>query len=194
MPAAKAVVSLVRLFTERLTAAHVEYMVTGSVACIAYGEPRLTHDVDLVLELKGQAQAEAMVQAFPLEDFYLPPVEVIRAEQARSMRGHFNVIHHDSGYKADVYLLRADPLHQWAFPRRKPIALDGGDVFMAPPEYVILRKLEFFREGGSSKHLTDIAGVLRVSRELLDMPELLRLVGSRGLTEAWDKAQAEVDR
>jgi hypothetical protein len=194
MPAASSVVSLVRLFTDRLAAVHVEYMVTGSVACIAYGEPRLTHDVDLVLELKGQAQAEAMETAFPLEDFYVPPIEVIRAEQARSMRGHFNVIHHDSGYKADVYLLRLDPLHQWAFPRRRTFALEGGHVVMAPPEYVILRKLEFFREGGSTKHLTDIAGVLRVSRELLDMPELLRLVGSRGLTEAWQKAQDEVDR
>lgn len=140
------------------------------------------------------SMAPAMETAFPLKDFYLPPLEVIRAEQARSMRGHFNIIHHDTGYKADAYLLRTDPLHQWAFPRRRPIALEGGPLFMAPPEYVILRKLEFFREGGSTKHLTDIAGVLRVSRDLLDMAELLRLVGSRGLSEAWEKAEAEVDR
>lgn len=182
--------SLVLLFTERLTAARIEYMVTGSVACIVYGEPRLTHDVDLVLALRDTADAEAIERAFPSDQFYLPPLEVIRAEQARQLRGHFNIIHHDTGYKADVYLRGRDPLHLWAFDRRQRVQLEGAELVVAPPAYVIVRKLEYFREGGSEKHLDDIAGMLRVSGDAIDVGEIDRLTGERGLAAEWAAARA----
>jgi hypothetical protein len=62
--------SLFALFTEPLNALGIDYMVTGSVAGIVYGEPRLTHDVDLVLSLAGK-DVPAFHAAFPIEDFYL---------------------------------------------------------------------------------------------------------------------------
>jgi hypothetical protein len=61
---------------------------------------------------------------------------------------------------------------------------------VAPPEYVIVRKLEYFREGGSEKHLRDIRGILAVSGELLDQAELLQWVARRGLMAEWEKAGA----
>lgn len=182
--------SLVQLFTERLAAAGIEYMVTGSVACIVYGEPRLTHDVDVVLTLRDSADAEAIERAFPASDFYVPPLEVIRAEQARSLRGHFNIIHHDTGYKADVYLCGRDPLHRWALERRQRVQLEGTELVVAPVAYVVLRKLEYFREGGSQKHLDDIAGILRVSGDTIDIGEIDRLAGERGLAAEWGAAKA----
>jgi hypothetical protein len=183
--------SLVRLFTDRLHAAGIEYMVTGSVACIVYGEPRLTHDVDLVVSLRA-ADAEAVERAFPGDDFYVPPLEVLRVEQARALRGHFNIIHHDTGYKADVYVMGNDRLHAWAFSRRRRIPYEDVELVVAPPEYVIVRKLEFFREGGSQKHLDDIAGVLRVSAGDVDLGEVERLVAERGLAAEWAAARARV--
>ena len=75
-------------------------MVTGAVAATIYGEPRLTHDIDLVIDLRLQ-DIEGFVDAFPFEEFYCPPPEVIRLEASRSQRGHFNLIHHDTGLKAD---------------------------------------------------------------------------------------------
>ena len=44
-------------------------------------------------------------------------------------------------------------------------------VWLAPPEFVIVQKLEFFREGGSEKDLRDIRGMLAVTevdRELIE--------------------------
>jgi len=38
--------NLFLMFTQRLNTLGVAYMVSGSVAVIIYGEPRLTHDVD----------------------------------------------------------------------------------------------------------------------------------------------------
>ena len=96
--------NLFYLFVSRLNAAHLNYMVTGAVASIIYGEPRLTHDIDIVVEI-NEDQVDKIVGAFPLEEFYCPPPEVLMLEIKRSRRGHFNLIHHDTGFKADIYLL-----------------------------------------------------------------------------------------
>jgi hypothetical protein len=87
-----------------------------------------------------------------------------------------------------------DPLHAWAFARRQRIAIDGGELVLAPPAYVILRKLEFFREGGSEKHLRDIASILDVSADLVPMDELNGLVERRGLQAPWQEALAYARR
>jgi hypothetical protein len=161
-------------------------MVSGSVAVIVYGEPRLTHDVDLVAVLDPQHIAR-LPDVFPLEEFYCPPVEEIRLEAEREQRGHFNLIHHETGFKADVYLAGRDPLHTWALARTRRIEVDGEPIVLAPPEYVIVRKLEFFREGGSEKHLRDIRSILATSPDLIQLSELEELIRVRGLQEAWSR-------
>ena len=60
---------------------------------------------------------------------------------------------------------------------------------VAPPEYVILRKLEFYREGGSEKHLRDIRSMLDASPDAIDRAELERMIAERGLLDAWKKAR-----
>jgi hypothetical protein len=100
---------LFTLFTSRFEAAGIDAVVTGSVAAMLYGEPRLTHDIDLVVLLDDDS-IEALVHAFPDEDFYCAPEEAIRVEARRVQRGHFNIIHHETGFKADVYIAGRDPL------------------------------------------------------------------------------------
>jgi hypothetical protein len=124
--------SLFTRFTARLEEAGVPYMVTGSVACIIYGDPRLTHDVDLVLALDADAM-ELLPRSFPDEEFYCPPLEVLRVEALRSQRGHFNLIEHASGFKADVYLMGRDSLHRWAMAHRRNIEYEGHTFLLAPP-------------------------------------------------------------
>lgn len=150
---------LFTLFTRPLNEAGLAYFVTGSVASMIYGEPRLTIDVDIILTL-SQADLKKLLAAFPEDAFYIPPLEVLRIEAARPQRGHFNLLHHETGYKADIYLAGKDPLHAWAFERRRQIDLDGNVIWFAPPEYVIIRKLQFYREGRSEKHLRDIRTML----------------------------------
>ena len=76
----------IELFVARLDAMGIPYMVTGSVASMIYGEPRLTLDVDIVLELQID-RADAFLDAFPESEFYRPPLEVVRAEAGRDTRG-----------------------------------------------------------------------------------------------------------
>lgn len=177
------------LFIDKLEQAGIPYIVTGSVASIFYGEPRLTHDVDLVLHLDDNSIGQ-MERIFPLADFYCPPSDVIRIEAARRPYGHFNLIHHGSGFKADIYLEGQDPLHKWALENRKRIQLtDRQSLWLAPPEYLIIRKLEFHRLGGSDKHLSDIRGMLPQVGKTLDDDFLRQELAARGLEELWLRAQ-----
>lgn len=175
--------SLFEPFIVRLERLGVPYAVTGSTAGILYGEPRMTHDVDIVVALASR-DVGRFVAAFPLEDFYCPPADVLAIEVRRGQRGHCNLIHHASGFKADIYIA-FDELHRWALAHRLVVTLDGLAVSVAPVEYVILRKLEYFREGGSGKHVRDIRGMLEVSTANIDRQFLDEWIVRLGLAAAW---------
>jgi len=176
----------IELFVQRLEALGLPYMVTGSVASMIYGEPRLTLDVDVVLDVDVERVAD-LLAAFPESEFYRPPLEVARVECAREARGHFNLIHHATGMKAHLYLVARDELHRWGLAHRRRIRFGQGSLSLAPPEYVILRKLEFWREGGSEKHLRDVRAMLAAALEL-DRGFLDGELRRRGLEEAWRRA------
>jgi hypothetical protein len=173
------------LFVGPLERLAVPYMVTGSIASMLYGEPRLTVDLDIVVELDA-THAAAFLAAFPESEFYRPPLEVVQAEAARDSRGHFKLIHHATGAKADVYLAARDPLHRWGLAQRRRLTTATGAISVAPPEYVIVRKLEFWREGGSPKHLRDVRGMLAAGLEL-DRGFLDGELARRGLVSAWQE-------
>lgn len=91
---------LVHIFKAPLEVSGLDYLVTGTVACTVYGEPRMTHDVDIVLDLRVR-DAPLIESAFPSDRFYCPPPEVIRMEAGRGQGEHFKLIHHTTGFKAD---------------------------------------------------------------------------------------------
>jgi hypothetical protein len=177
------------LFTDRLNSLRIGYAITGSVAGMIYGEPRLTQDVDIVLELAPDS-AQRLCDLFPAEDFYCPPPEIVRIEALRPQRGHFNVIHHATGYKADIYLSGGDELQHWAIDSARPVELDGHMLRLAPPEYVIVRKLEYYREGRSEKHLRDVRGILKASAAILDRTLLDKKIAQLHLVSEWNAAIA----
>jgi len=174
---------IIAVFTSPLEKAGFPYMITGSVAAIVYGMPRLTHDVDLVLDIPV-AKAEAFAALFPPSEFYCPPLEILIAELKRVVHPHFNLIHHVSGFKADIYP-KTDWLEKWAMDRRVKVDWNGLSISLAPAEYVVVRKLEYFAEGGSEKHLTDIRNMLAVQSEGLDLDWIRARVEERGLEQGW---------
>jgi hypothetical protein len=86
-------------------------------------------------------------------------------------------------------LMGENALHRWAMANKRPFDVEGETLWVAPPEYVILRKLEFFREGGSDKHLRDIAGMLANSSEMIDFLFLSDQMKKLGLEREWEKAK-----
>jgi hypothetical protein len=179
---------LIELFVRPLNDLGIRYLVSGSVAAMLYGEPRVTHDIDFVVFLRHQDIAR-LPTAFPPPEFYVPPPEVIGAEISRE-RGSFNIIHADSGLKADLYSAGRDDMDAWAFRRPTKYSIKGITINLAPPEYVIVRKLEFYREGGSEKHVRDIRSMLAVSADQIDKSELNEWIQRRGVQEQWRKIQS----
>jgi len=180
---------LIELFVHPLDQLQISYLVSGSVAAMLYGEPRVTHDIDFVVFLRDR-DIVRLPEAYPAPDFYLPGKEELQTELAREQKGHFNVIHPESGLKADFYLAKRDELEGWAFRNARDYTIEGTRIRLAPPEYVIVRKLEYFREGGSEKHLRDIRGVLKVSGEIINRADLDDWIQRRDVGEEWQKVLA----
>lgn len=173
---------LLRYVTAHLEQLGLRYFVTGSVATIFFGEPRFTNDIDIVVDLPERRIAD-FCKGFPADDFYVSEEAVRRAV---SKRRQFNVIHPVSGLKVDIMVPTEDAFNRSRFARTRRLRTGPGrDAVFASPEDVILKKLEYYREGGSEKHLRDIAGILKISGEQLDFAYLDEWSARQGVADLW---------
>lgn len=173
---------LLREVIEVLERLGVPYLLVGSIASGVYGEPRLTQDIDVVVDLRP-GQVPALCEAFPSPDYY---VSREAALQAVHQPGQFNVIHPTSGNKIDFMVAGSGAWDRQQFVRRRRVeVLPHRQGFLAAPEDVILAKMQYYREGGSEKHLRDITGILKVSGEMVDRDYVARWAGELGVTEIW---------
>ena len=182
--------NLFGIYLNILNKNQIQYFVTGSVASIVYGEPRLTNDIDLVIFLP-EKEVDKFVKVFPPKEFYSPPEEIIRTELKREVRGHFNLIHHETGFKADIYFAGKEELQLWALKNRQQIDFFGISITVAPPEYVIIKKLEFYKEGKAQKHLTDIRSILANSKDIINFSLLNDMINRMGLNDVWDAIEED---
>ncbi len=173
---------LMRTVVRSLETLRIPYMITGSQASAYYGEPRFTRDIDIVADIKP-GQVNEFAAFFPPPEFYCDK-DMIAEEIAT--RGQFNIIHAGSGLKIDIILTKKTAFSQTEFSRRKRSAVfpDQEGAF-ASPEDVILKKMEFYKEGGSEKHLRDITGILKISGEELDLRYIEDWAGRLGVMEIW---------
>lgn len=180
---------LLRRLAEALERLQVPYLVTGSMATIAYGEPRFTNDIDVVVALTAD-KVDAFCAAFPAPEFYCPRDLV--ADSVRD-RFPFNIIHPESGLKIDVILATDSPFDRSRLGRAVRMTPGPGyQTWFASPEDVILKKLEFYREGGSDKHVRDILGVLKVLGEKVDRIYIADWANRLGLLTEWGLVLAQL--
>jgi len=174
---------LLSLLVRKLDELRIGYFVTGSMATIAYGEPRFTNDIDIVIALQP-AQVTQFCEAFPFPDFYVSDEAVRTAIQDRRQ---FNIIHPASGLKIDCIIPKDEDFERSRQSRtvRLPVA-QGVDVTFASPEDVIVRKMQYYHAGGSDKHLRDIAGMLKVLGERIDRPYIVNWADRLAVRDIWD--------
>ena len=179
---------VLELFVPPLNALGVRYAVTGGVATIVYSAPRLTNDIDVLVELPS-ARVGPLLDAFATDEFYVPPRAVADEEARRPHGGHFNVIHVPSAQKADFYPAGDDPLIASALADRRRHLVAGRELWVAPPEYVILSKLDWYHSSRSDRHLRDVRAILEFAGPALDVAKLGSLVAARGLEAELEKAR-----
>ncbi|MCX7426353.1 MAG: hypothetical protein NTW96_12115 [Planctomycetia bacterium] len=179
---------LLRRVVDILEEQGITYLLVGSLASGVYGEPRLTHDIDVVVDLRPE-QVARLCDAFPAPDYY---VSEKAAREAVAGGRQFNVIHPASGNKIDFMIARRDAWGRSQIDRRRrEQILPGRPGYTAAPEDVIVGKLWYYREGGSEKHLRDIAAMLQVSGDEIDKNYIDHWTRQLGLAEQW---RAVLDR
>ena len=77
--------------------------------------------------------------------------------------------------------------------RRVQAGEDWGALF-ASPEDAIVKKMDFYRQGGSDKHLRDIASVLQTSGDQLDTDYIERWAAELDLADVWRRIVERLSR
>ncbi len=154
------------------------------------GEPRSTHDIDIVVEIRPD-QLSSIVAAFPLDQYFLSPAAVKEAIDQRSM---FNVIDMEGDGKVDFWLLTEEAFDQNRFARRRREDFSGLAVWISSPEDTILMKLRWSREsGGSERHFRDALRVYEVQSGQLDTAYVKQWIEALNLRDLWTRLLAEAN-
>jgi hypothetical protein len=168
---------VLRLVTQRLEAAGIPYMLSGSVAMSIYAQPRMTRDIDLVVELSS-GDVSRLTALFAAE-FYLDEETI--AEETRR-RGMFNLIHSTLIAKVDFVVRKDDPYRIEEFRRRRRLRLDDLDLWVVAPEDLILSKLVWAKDSRSETQRNDVRNLFACVA-VLDEAYLDRWAGILGVAE-----------
>ena len=182
---------LLKLVGQRLTAAGIDYMVSGSIVSSLQGEPRATHDIDIVVAVQAPAAdaAACLKAAFPEPDFHLDESAVRDAIVARGM---FNLIDTREGDQVDFWLLTEDAFDRARFDRRYLEIFEGTRLPVSRPEDTILMKLRWAAMlGGSEKQFTDALRVYEVQHGQLEESYLDGWAATLGVSGALMRLRAE---
>jgi hypothetical protein len=157
---------LLKKVVAALNAEGIPYMLTGSIVSSLQGEPRSTHDIDILVTIPASL-VERLLAAFPQPDYYLQRGDILEALDASNM---FNLIDLREGDKVDFWILTDDPFDRSRFTRKKTVLVMGTPMYVSTPEDTILSKLRWAKmSGGSEKQFGDALGVCEVQWGALDL-------------------------
>lgn len=146
----------------------VPYVIGGSMASTTYGRIRTTMDVDIVADMK-LVHVAPFVQSLQ-DEFYIDEQAV---ENAIQKRRSFNLIHLETMFKVDIFVVKERPFDQQQLNRRQRQMIgttSDQTAYVTTAEDTILAKLDWYRLGGevSERQLRDIKGIFEVSNDRLD--------------------------
>ena len=173
-----------------LDEARIAYMVTGSLASSMQGEPRATHDIDLVVEVTGD-DVTRLAKLLDDPDLFL---DAEAAADAVSRSTLFNLIETATGDKVDFWPLTAEPFDRSRFARRRRVGTLGLSLAVSAPEDTILMKLRWAREaGGSEKQFTDALRVYELQAPRLDLAYLGEWARRLGVDDLLAKLEGQAE-
>ena len=175
--------SLENLATQVLDVAEatgVPFMLVGAIAAGAYGVPRSTRDIDLLVAVHAGGGMSAMIQAVESLWAVDPQTQFDTLTWGRRQVG---ITKADPRFKVELFEMFEDPFVKEEFSRRQRIMVPilQRETWLPTPEDVIVQKLRW----GRSKDLDDVRDVLAVQGpETLDMAYI----------ENWCRAHATLER
>lgn len=177
---------LLKQVVSTLTTLSIDYMLTGSLASSSQGEPRSTHDIDLVITLSDQ-DIPKLTEAFPPPDFYLSESSIREAISHGTM---FNLLSMKDGEKVDFWLLTNEAFDQSRFARKKVDLISGLSLYVSTPEDTILAKLRWAKlSGGSEKQFVDALRVFEINQSSMDIAYLEQWSKDLQVEDLWLQIQ-----
>lgn len=141
---------LLKNVAQSLESVGIEYMITGSMAMALYSNPRMTRDIDVIIQMMS-VDAGRIVGLFQ-KDFYIDEAVVLQAIRDKGM---FNIIHNDSVIKVDFIIRKDEDYRIEEFSRKKKVVIDGVPVWVVSPEDLVLSKLVWAKDSGSELQFRD---------------------------------------
>lgn len=146
---------IVRDVSDRLTRAGINFMLTGSMAMNAYTQPRMTRDVDVVVEVE-EADLSRLLSTFR-PGYYIDANAVEDALRTESL---FNAIHEEWVFKVDCIVRKSTPYRIAEFARRHRLKIGGHETWVVSKEDLILSKLSWGNDSKSEYQARDIRSLL----------------------------------
>jgi hypothetical protein len=181
---------------EAIEAVGIEYMIGGAVAAWAWGQPRSTLDLDLVVNIPMDA-IDKLSEELTKRDMLVPPEVILDNILETRSDLPIDAIHMNSGYKANLYPLReGDELRSIALQRRQKVDLGEplGEVYLHSPEDLIIYKLWFFSLSQQTNHLRDITSIVMSLSDELDYDYIHSWMTKKGLISLWDEMLSRIRR
>lgn len=181
------IVGFLKLVLEALKAAHIDYLIGGAIAEWAWGEPRATQDIDIVINLPIESVSK-LSRELEKRDMLVPADVILDTLLEHRADIPINAIHLHSGLKADLYPVRpGDELRLSAFQRKQRVDYGPpiGRVYVHSPEDLILYKLIYLSISQQPKHARDIAAILQARKTQIDLSYIEEWVTRLGLSSLW---------
>ncbi len=162
----------------------IPYYITGGVAAVAYGEPRTTRDLDMVIRI-DLGDLDRLVMELENAGFYESGSEEVRTGQMR-------ILHQERIERADLMVAGSEEFDQIQFERRQSIKVaEEVSLYYVSPEDLVLNKLLWRRNSLSDQQWRDVLGILKVQSEILDISYLREWASRLDLIEVLDQAMVQ---
>ncbi|MBL8091322.1 MAG: hypothetical protein KF758_03005 [Anaerolineales bacterium] len=183
------IVDFLKLILDALKETNVDYIIGGAIAEWAWGEPRATQDVDIVINLPIKS-INQFSKELEKRNMLVPADIILNAMIEDRADTPLSAIHMYSGIKADLYLLKeGDALRESAFQRRRLVDFGKpiGKVFVHSPEDLILYKLMYLGLSGQPKDIRDISAILRAKSNEIDFEYITHWAKQLNLVSIWSE-------
>ncbi len=144
-----------KFVANRLDQAGIPYMLTGSFAVNLYATPRMTRDIDLVINIPS-SRIDKFLFVFQ-DDFYITREDI---QGAVSSHGMFNIIHNDTIIKIDLIIRKDTEYRLTEFERRQQVQIANALIWVVAPEDLIISKLLWAKDSFSEMQFKDIRNLI----------------------------------
>ena len=171
------------IVSERLESAGIAFMLTGSFALTHYATPRMTRDLDFVVQC-DERSFERLVALFS-HDFYVDEDTVRSAVRQQRL---FNLMHLGSGIKVDMIVRKDSDYRITEFERRQRVRLGSVLTWIASREDLIVSKLVWSRDTRSELQRRDVKALLG---QTVDIQYVSAWANRLGVGDLWNEIRNE---